>query len=862
MPEYLSPGVYVEETSFRPKTIEGVSTSTAGFVGPARFGPTSGEPQLLTSFADFQRMYAGLEDLQFENKGEATTNYLAYAVRAFFEEGGQRCYVARVFDELDASTADLNQDGRADGTKGALAITARHPGRAGNMRVLFRAVSSRDVSQKNRSPSDDTGELPGVSLGDTVLASPGAGTPLESGGAGINFYDYILDGAGDRALKNGTSVVKASTLQKADQVFPLQVRVLTQQAVKRPGGGTEFGPEEEVGTYNFRPGSTNALVDALGDTDPAGDPARLPIAVQALTDAQGNLETTGTSYATEIFSGPMTGEVLLPVTVATLSNVTDYRFNLSFDPSEMELTGMHQGGDTLTPESSAVTFRRSGIHVEKSIDGALSGTDPLLKLTVQLREDLQSSQTLSIDDFTLLGQDGEPLGSGPPSLASSSLTVSQGSQGDQQTLNVELDSDPSGDGVFSYRFSVDFDASRFDVGIDQQGTLTPPTDQVQVTTNRVFVRALGLSPPVGGPDPLVNIRGRVQAPDASPPAVDTFETREDTQNPSWQDVRSDASVAVPAVEPDDLAPSAIRLSGGNDGKEPISYETSDTATGPPENPEGFDALEDLENVSIVAAPGYTEISDTSAALNVQGQLIGHCEAMKYRIAVLDTPGGSTVKDARDWRGNIDSTYAAMYYPWITIFDPLTRSELDVPPSGHVAGIYARNDIENGVHKAPANEVIRSAVGFEKRINKAQQDVLNPEGVNCFRFFEGRGNRLWGARVATSDNEYKYVNIRRYLAYLERSIDQGTQVFVFENNGADLWRNVRRTIGSFLKNEWRSNRLMGTTPEQAYFVKCDRSTMTQNDIDNGRLICEIGVALFRPAEFVIFRIGQKLLSDTG
>ena len=204
----------------------------------------------------------------------------------------------------------------------------------------------------------------------------------------------------------------------------------------------------------------------------------------------------------------------------------------------------------------------------------------------------------------------------------------------------------------------------------------------------------------------------------------------------------------------------------------------------------------------------------------------------------------------------------MYYPWITIFDPLTRTELDVPPSGHVAGIYARNDIQNGVHKAPANEVVRSAVGFEKRINKAQQDVLNPEGVNCFRFFEGRGHRLWGARMATSDNEYKYVNIRRYLAYLERSIDQGTQVFVFENNGSDLWRNVRRTIGSFLENEWRSNRLMGTTPEQAFFVKCDRSTMTQNDIDNGRLICEIGVALFRPAEFVIFRIGQKLLGDTG
>jgi phage tail sheath protein FI len=161
-----------------------------------------------------------------------------------------------------------------------------------------------------------------------------------------------------------------------------------------------------------------------------------------------------------------------------------------------------------------------------------------------------------------------------------------------------------------------------------------------------------------------------------------------------------------------------------------------------------------------------------------------------------------------------------------------------------------------VHKAPANEVVRGALGFEIMINKGQQDVLNPESINVLRFFEGRGYRVWGARTITSDAEWKYVNVRRYFMYLERSIDRGTQFAVFENNGDILWANVRRTIEDFLFNEWVSGHLFGTKPEDAFFVRCDRTTMTQNDFDNGRMVCLIGVSPLRPAEFVIFRIGQK------
>ena len=180
----------------------------------------------------------------------------------------------------------------------------------------------------------------------------------------------------------------------------------------------------------------------------------------------------------------------------------------------------------------------------------------------------------------------------------------------------------------------------------------------------------------------------------------------------------------------------------------------------------------------------------------------------------------------------------------------------LPPSGFVSGIYARNDAERGVHKAPANEVVRLASNFEFLINQRQQEALNPEGVNCLRFFEGRGFRVWGARTASSDPEWKYVNVRRYFAFLERSIEKGTQWSVFEPNGPRLWANIQRTVEDFLYNEFVSNHLAGRKPAEAFFVRCDETTMTQNDRDNGRLICLIGVAPLRPAEFVIFRIGQK------
>jgi uncharacterized protein len=234
------------------------------------------------------------------------------------------------------------------------------------------------------------------------------------------------------------------------------------------------------------------------------------------------------------------------------------------------------------------------------------------------------------------------------------------------------------------------------------------------------------------------------------------------------------------------------------------------------------------------------------------------------MAIVDPPQASSLSQVREFRSQFDTKYAALYYPWLEILDPTKRPDpgsppprLVIPPSGAVAGIYARSDIERGVHKAPANEVVLGITQFEnkKNITFDQQAVLNPEGINALRFFEGRANRVWGARTMSSDPEWKYVNVRRLFIYLEHSIDKSTQWAVFEPNNERLWASIRQTIEDFLLVVWRTGALMGTKPEEAYFVRCDRTTMTQNDLDNGRLICLIGVAPTYPAEFVIFRIGQ-------
>ena len=299
----------------------------------------------------------------------------------------------------------------------------------------------------------------------------------------------------------------------------------------------------------------------------------------------------------------------------------------------------------------------------------------------------------------------------------------------------------------------------------------------------------------------------------------------------------------------------IALAGGSDGKvanvSPSVYMGEDNGPG---KRSGLAAFLENVDVSIMAIPGVT-------APEVQAALIAHCENCKSCFAILDVPiDRKKTNDVVEFRDMYDTTYAAMYHPWLEMFDPLAKRSAYFPPSGAMAGIYARTDNERGVHKAPANEIVRGCTGLSCNYNEGEQDILNPKGVNLVRAFTGRGIRVWGARTMSSNGLWKYVNVRRLYIYIEESIKANTNWVVFEPNSEVLWGRVTRTIEMFLATCWRSGALAGSTPSEAYFVECGPTTMTQDDIDNGRLICNIGIAAVKPAEFVIFRITQHTASS--
>lgn len=265
---------------------------------------------------------------------------------------------------------------------------------------------------------------------------------------------------------------------------------------------------------------------------------------------------------------------------------------------------------------------------------------------------------------------------------------------------------------------------------------------------------------------------------------------------------------------------------------------------------GLQSFIENETVSIMAMPGIVD-------LNAQLALVAHCENTGSRFAILDVPKDKkTVADIKTHRDVFDSEYAAMYHPWIHTFDHLDKKNIAIPPSGAIAGIYARTDQERGVFKAPANENVRSVTKLECNYNEGEQDILNPIGVNLIRNFPGQGIKVWGARTLSSNNLWKYVNVRRLFIFLEESIKANTDWVVFEPNDEMLWVRVKRTIEVFLDGVWRSGALAGSSSSEAFYVNIGRTTMSADDIANGRLICEIGVAPVKPAEFVIFRITQK------
>jgi len=289
---------------------------------------------------------------------------------------------------------------------------------------------------------------------------------------------------------------------------------------------------------------------------------------------------------------------------------------------------------------------------------------------------------------------------------------------------------------------------------------------------------------------------------------------------------------------------------------------------------GINGLVIADDVTMVMVPDLvTAATDDEGNVDlgmwkaVQTALISHCELQANRMAILDSPPGMSVQQIKEWRTDVamyDSAFAAMYFPWVKVENPSATgsdTEILVPPSGHMAGIWARTDNTRGVWKAPANEIVQGALDVELAITKGEQGLLNPIGINCIRPFGTRGIRVWGGRTLSSDSDWRYINVRRLFNMIETAIMDGTQWVVFEPNDQKLWAGVSRTVSGFLRGLWRDGALFGATAEQAFYVKCDAETNPPESIDEGKLVVEVGIAPVKPAEFVIFRISQKKESSS-
>jgi phage tail sheath protein FI len=718
MPEYLAPGVFVEEVSYRAKSIEGVSTTTTGFVGATRYGPIDIEPDVITSLVEYERVYGGRQPLEFTDGGTPVDNYMWNAVRAFFEEGGKRLYVARAFNAPDIESACATVTDPVPPAN--VAIRARFPGRAGDGRVRLQFSVSPNRMVTEGAGATKRAILRGVSHRDVVYVE--------------NHQDL---GGG---LTRGIYVVNRDPQQQDKFTFD-------------DNDGHSF----ELQTLKDQAGAEVRIITASVFFEPsvAGLPffAAAGLALDRDHTSGGRKDSLFEYFRPDPASLSSARSIPIVIRALTVDEATEQR-----DAAVAARTPVKAADDA---KAAQVTTAESELQDAKdALAGAGPGDDPV---ALQAAVDEKQAALDALKEEKK--ETAAALAQADKQLAASTAALSAANNNADRS-GVEFLSDYVSPGPAPNRFTLD--ALAASTGSE------PFLDAVFYLTN--------------GSDGLI-------------PGQAAYAGLEDLKN----------------------------------------------------NKSGLVAFEDIEDISIVAAPGTT-FNDANAQA-IANSLISHAQRMKYRIAVLDSIKGASIAETRAYRAKFDSSHAAFYYPWVRIIDAETGQENHYPPSGFVAGIYARNDIDRAVYKAPANEIVRLAIGFEKFLNKAQQEVLNPEGINCFRFFEGRGMRLWGARTATSDPEWKYVNLRRYFAYLERSIDKGTQWAVFEPNGDRLWANVRRTIEDFLLNEWQNGALLGDKPEKAYFVKCDRSTMTQNDLDNGRLVCQVGVAPLRPAEFVIFRIGQ-------
>lgn len=912
MAEYLHPGVYIEETSYRSPPFEGVSTSTAGLVGRTRKGP-EGRPTLVTSFTEFARTFGNPFPILAATPPQLG-DYLGHAVRAFFDNGGKRAYIVRALAK-DALTAT------SDVARG---VAYRLPGtttvRGPTMSIPLDTVRGIDVGssldvytrasngtlapklsvsvaavdpQRNVVTLGGTGIAAGIQLapGSTVIYPGGTTLPRPANGPTFSAKSRGADG-------NSISV----------QVRPADgnaVRIVAQrffrgfpQVAAFTGSGPAAGAPQTFAASTLgiaAIGDTLAFDGANAEVATITDVGPTPFASIAATITGAGGTASAPAVVTLVQRGGTTLATPIPLyTLAGAEQVVASGSTVSLPYGALPLV---QAGDTIA--AGGVTFTLSASPDFSAAGntvtvGALASPHPVTTVTIKDTGDLDAGafiKRLIVSDATGLVDLAVPpqkiaITNGTASVTADVLLV----DGAKNTIVVKGTSAIPNDwtsfellqvagasdavtvattaGFYTGAIVELFDGKTGDyfhvkaidpgsrqITLDQ--TPTAITVDADPAKRNAVLRVLELDVLVYEGGTLVEtFAGLSWNPDPATDAMQRWflDRINDADNGSQL-----VSVAWPALPllfdpttqpytPDGFPYALGQTQTGTDGTTIADTDLIGRDDGPGHRT-GIEALKEKTDIALVAVPGVT-------LETVQQALLTHCENLRYRFAILDGKlNQSDLSQVEAHRGNYESHYGGYYVPWLKTLDLDTGRTMLSPPSGYVLGICARVDNERGVHKAPANEVVRNVLDVELPFTDGEQDVLNPQGINVIRELEGRGIRVWGARTTTSDTEWKYVNVRRLFIFLEHSIDNNTKWVVFEPNNEALWERVKESIESFLFGVWKTGALMGTKPDEAYFVRCDRTTMTQDDIDNGRLICLIGVAPTYPAEFVIFRIGQ-------
>ncbi|MEX3788823.1 phage tail sheath family protein [Paraburkholderia sp. BR14374] len=761
MPTYLSPGVYVEEVDTGPQPIQGVSTSITGAVGVTAFGPSSGKPVLVTSFAEFLGRFGGF----LPDPPSAVYNFWALdgveggewwhfplAVKGYFDNGGQQLYVKRVSAKTAvAASASLGQ-GLIAGVAADAAVNAT-----------------------------------GVKLSHLINIFEGVKLQLFRGDTnaqiGGNFTVVAYDGSSGQVT--------------VDLAFPTAL-------ISKRGDYAQI--------YSIKPAAANPTLTftakALGQWGNALSVMVRPTVGSTMSIAfdptiAGN-NTASTTVVKTVNPGPLAKTTVTVASAAGFAN-----------GDHISVLGQEYAIGNVTPGPPA-TFDITPPLAPGQNWAAGTGVKRL-----RVANTANASQTINV--WTA------------PSLYIGAI--------------VELDN-----GHLKETFTVKSIAGNLVTLDTVRGNKNIQNTYYEGQKLNVVEAAVDISyTPADGNSAFESFSNLRLVNDGT---VNYLPNRVNQQSML-------VTVAAPGLSStDDLAAFPTAAQGGaqalTQGDDKLADLTIDDFVGVDKGSgarTGIQALEDVTDVSLCVVPGMW-------SRTIQSALITHCESLRYRFAILDSGKNLGIDDVLAFRAPLDSKFAALYYPWIDVRDASVSRNVSIAPSGHIAGIYARVDNDRGVYKAPANEEILSIFDISQDVNKREQELLNPVGINALRFFPQRGNRVWGARTLSSESAWKYVNVKRIFIYVEASIDYGTQWVVFEPNDEPLWARVRQTISDFLATTWRSGALQGTKPSEAFFVKCDRTTMTQDDIDNGRLICIIGIAPVKPAEFVIFRIQQFTQATTA